>query len=175
MDTKRLILAAGVSIAIAAVASGEGNPTSSCSCPQTSHGWLLFLDSNTRTPDFWWEDEIIVQEISTCPHGIRFLFVAEEGGNPHLVALVFADPATNPRIGARPDSRWLAKRYAALRTALSQLTDGELEAAGRLDFQPTPLHERPRIVEPWRRLALVWRGRELELRGYLDVYMTLLM
>jgi hypothetical protein len=34
--------------------------------------------------------------------------------------------------------------------------------------------DRPRIVEPSHRLALAWRGREIELRGYLDVYMTLL-
>jgi hypothetical protein len=35
--------------------------------------------------------------------------------------------------------------------------------------------QRPRILQPWRRLVLAWHGQEVELRGYLDVYMTLLV
>jgi hypothetical protein len=170
-----LIFPVSITLTFTAAAWAKGSPGYPCSCPQTSRGWLLFADSNTRTPDFWWEDEVLVQEISICPHGIQFRFVAEEGGNPHLVALVFANPLTSARLHTRPDSPWLCKRYAALRTALSQLLDGALEQTGRIDFQSIPLDQRPRIVKPWYRLALAWRNREVELRGYLDVYMTLLL
>ena len=33
---------------------------------------------------------------------------------------------------------------------------------------------RTAVVQPWQRLALLWRGREIKLRAYLDVYMTML-
>jgi hypothetical protein len=64
---------------------------------------------------------------------------------------------------------------ALLRSRIAQVLDSDLEADNWMDFRYLPMDERPRIVEPWRRLALVWQGRELELRGYLDVYMTLLL
>jgi hypothetical protein len=44
-----------------------------------------------------------------------------------------------------------------------------------MDFRHTPIEERPRIVQPWRRLALAWQSQEIELRGYLDVYLTLIV
>ena len=162
-------------VAAAAVASGAvGAQDGSCTCPQTSRDWLLFADSNTRTPDFWREDEVVVEELAICPHGVRFVFVAEEDRNPYLTALVFANPVADLRLYRRRDWTALCGDYSALRTALGQLAGGALEQTGRLDFQGAPLDERPRIVRPWCRLTLIWRGRELKLRGYLDVYMTML-
>lgn len=167
--------AAGALAATTALSGGVGTASDgSCTCPQTSRGWLLFADSNTRTPDFWREDEVVVQEIAICRHGIRFLFVAEEDGNPYLMALVFANPVADTRLYRRPDWTRLCSDYSALRTALNGLTDGLLERTGHLDCQGTPWHERPRIMRPWCRLALVWRDREVKLRAYLDVYMTML-
>jgi hypothetical protein len=165
-------IAGGVVIAVAAGA--EGAPDGPCACPQTSRGWLLFADSNPRTPDFWQEDEVVVEEIAICRHGIRFLFVADEGGNPYLMALVFANPVADTRLYRRSDWTRLCGEYTALRTALERFSDGALEGTDRLDFQGTPRGERPRIVQPWCRLALVWRDREIKLRAYLDVYMTML-
>jgi hypothetical protein len=173
------IFIAGALVAFAVAAAGPGGAETaeegSCSCAQTSCGWLLFSDSNTRTPDFWREDEIIVQEIAICRHGIQFLFVAEEDGNPYLMALMFANPVAVTRLSRRQDFTKLCGAYLALRTALRQLTDGTLEGTGRLDFRGEPWNERPRIVNPSRRLWLIWHGREIELRGYLDVYMTMLV
>jgi hypothetical protein len=102
------------------------------------------------------------------------VFVAEEDGNPYLMALVFANPVADTRLYRRRDWTELCSAYSALRTAVGQLVGADLERTGRLDFQATPWNERPRIVQPWRRLALVWHGREIALRGYLDVYMTML-
>lgn len=162
-------------VAAAAIAAGAAvAQDGSCTCPQTSRGWLLFVDSNTRTPDFWRKDEVVVEEIAICPHGVRFVFVAEEDGNPYLTALVFANPVADTRLYRRRDWTELCSDYSALRTAVGELAGGGLEQAGRLDFRDTPFGNRPRIVQPWRRLALIWRGREIKLRGYLDVYMTML-
>ncbi len=36
------------------------------------------------------------------------------------------------------------------------------------------MRERP-IIVPWRALLLKWRGEELNLRGYIDVYMTMII
>jgi len=162
-------------VAAAAVAAGAvGAQDGSCTCPQTSRNWLLFADSNTRTPDFWREDEVVVEELAICPHGVRFVFVAEEDRNPYLTALVFANPVADTRLYRRRDWTALCGAYSALRTAVVQLAGGGLEPAGRLDFRDSPWGDRPRIVQPWWRLALLWRGREIKLRAYLDVYMTML-
>jgi len=44
-----------------------------------------------------------------------------------------------------------------------------------MDFKHMSEDQRPRILQPSRRLVLEWQGEEVELRGYLDVYMTLLI
>jgi hypothetical protein len=64
---------------------------------------------------------------------------------------------------------------ANLRAQLAEVLNSGLEASDRMDFRDTPLDQRPRIVQPWCRLSLAWQGREVELRGYLDVYMTFLL
>jgi hypothetical protein len=134
---------------------------------------LLFQDSTPGTPDFWWQDEVVVQEITICAHGIEFRFMAEERGNPYLVALVFTTPP--PRLGSRYELPADKHNLDALRTKVRRLMGGALEGFGTMDFHCATSEERPRIREPWRRLVLEWRHQEVELRGYLDVYMTMLL
>jgi len=153
----------------------RADPVVACSCPQTNGGWLLFADSSLRTPDFWWQEEVVVQEIAACAHGVRFVFVANDRENSYLTALVFTDPPSRIRNGNRIPPSGPRAAMALLRSQIAQVLDSDLEAEGRMDFRYLPMDERPRIVRPWRRLALVWQGRELELRGYLDVYMTFLL
>ena len=171
---RRLLLA--LLIALAAASPGwshEPKSRPTCRCPQTSGGWLLFPDLSRRTPDFWWQDEVVVQEITLCPHGVQFRFMAEERGNPYLVALVFTTappcywPYRDPAISRRA--------LAVLEARLIELLGENLTLSGRMDFKRLPEAERPRIFYPSRRLVLEWQGQEVELRGYLDVYMTLLI
>jgi hypothetical protein len=168
-------LAGALVIAIATATPGlvAGKPRAGCSCPQTSGGWLLFPDSSLRTPDFWWQDAVVVQEVTTCRHGIQFKFMAEERGNPYLVALVFTTPPAASRRRGEPFKP--VRSLAVLRSQVNEVMGPELEAFGRLDFKHVPMDQRPLIVQPSRRLLLEWEGREVELRGYLDVYMTLLI
>ena len=144
-----------------------------CSCALASRGWLLFQDSTPGTPDFWWQSEIVVQEITICAHGIEFRFMAQEQGNPYLVALVFTTPPL--RLGRRNELPVEQRRLDALQTKVRGLMGGALDEFGTMDFHHAISEERPRIREPWRRLILIWRDQEVELRGYLDVYMTMLL
>ena len=168
-----LRLPLAIALATTSVGSPQEKPRSKCHCPQMSGGWLLFPDRSRRTPDFWWQDQVVVQEITVCAHGIQFRFMAEERGNPHLVALVFTTaptcfwPYRDPAVSRRA--------LAALEVKVNQLMGGTLTDTGRMDFKHMSEDQRPRILQPSRRLVLEWQGEEVELRGYLDVYMTLLI
>lgn len=148
-------------------------------CPQSSMGWMLFVDENTGTPDFWWTDSVDVREIYVCVHGTQFLMVTTQKGRRHHTALVFPRPS-RPMLAARlhldPDGATLAaelahyeERHAALRSALAEMSGGTLVEGTRLSFPGRPGDGSPVLV-PGRKLELHWRGRTLKLRGYLDVY-----
>jgi hypothetical protein len=168
------VAGAGIGMAFPAALSLASPPGASCNCPQMTSGWLLFADSSTRTPDFWREPVVVVEEIAICPHGVRFLFMAEDERVPYLTALVFANPVADKRLYRRRDWSALCAAYSALRAGVVLFAGGELEQGGSLDFRNVSAAARPRILQPCRRLALAWRGKEFPLRGYLDVYMTML-
>ncbi|MFN8179222.1 MAG: hypothetical protein U0167_14925 [bacterium] len=151
-------------------------------CPQQSMGWMLYVDANHGAPDFWWTDSVTVQEIFRCEHGVQFLFVARQQGQPHQAALVFPKPSRTllaDRLNLAPGSAQLeseyahyAARYVALAKALEDLSGGTLVEGARLSFQDSARGTAP-IIVPKSLLVLRWRGQELRLRGYLDVYFSL--
>jgi hypothetical protein len=171
----RLLLPLAIALAAVSVGWSHANPPEKlrrpCRCPQTTDGWLLFPDSSPRTPDFWWQDEVVVQEILSCPHGLQFRFLAKERGNLHLVALVFTTAPARPYRDPARSRRALD----LLEVKVKELMGGTLVETGRMDFRHLPEDQCPRILQPSRRLALEWQGQEVELRGYLDVYLTLLI
>jgi hypothetical protein len=148
-------------------------------CPQTSSEWTIYPDSSPGAPDFWWKPEAVdIEVISLCPHGIHFVFSAEQDGCMRPTALVFPSPSPGmlaERLGLEPGSAKLAaesehfqQRYADLLSALEKISRGALVGSARASFAPTDPDD-PRLV-PNCRLALLWHGEELPLRGYLDVY-----
>lgn len=148
-------------------------------CPQQSMGWTLFVDANLGTPDFWWTDSVTVREIYRCEHGIQFLFVTQQKGQRCHTALVFPKPSRRmlaERLDLAPGSERLAAEYAhyaarydALTKALEDMSGGMMVDGVRASFREWVVGDTPVIV-PKERLALRWRGGELLLRGYLDVY-----
>lgn len=151
-------------------------------CPQRSMGWMLFVDANRGTPDFWWTaDAVVVREIFVCEHGVQLLFVTRQDGRLQHTALVFPRPTATllaERLGLAPGSerleaelRHFTDRYAALNAALAGLTHGLLAPGSRLTFPEQGVTAAP-ILIPNRKLALRWKGREVLLRGYLDVYFS---
>jgi hypothetical protein len=160
--------------------ASDSSATDVCYCPQKSHGWFLYADQN-RIPDFWWQDSVSVQEIILCPHGIHFLFHADQDDQPHYVALLVAQPTRElykarcfSRLGVPSIESGLSlatERYTRLVNQIDDWSHGQLSATGRLDF--TNSHSKP-IIVPWRSLILRWGDHQTKLRGYLDVYMTVL-
>jgi hypothetical protein len=156
-----------------------------CAWPPTTSGWMLFDDSSRRVPDFWWEDSLEVEQICACEHGIHFVFEVEERQNPHLAALVFPKPTPDlveNRLHLQPDGARherelmrLREKYAALLRGLKGMFPDLLEQPGRLDFRRVDPVDHPWILAPSRKLTLRWNGGEIELRGYLDVYLALLV
>lgn len=147
--------------------------------PSPAMGWMLFADTNEGAPDFWWTDAVTVREIYVCAHGVQFLFVTNQYGRPHHTALVFPKPSrqmlagrldletTDPKLTS--ELLHYEGRYQALTAALQELSAGTLVPGVRASFETAAGNERPVLV-PNRLLALRWRGQELKLRGYLDVY-----
>jgi hypothetical protein len=172
----------GLILILLDVGISEARVTGSCYCPQKSDGWRLFADHNRSVPDFWWQDSVAVQEILVCGHGVHFLFTAEQDGRPHYVALVVVKPTRElfetrgiPDIGDPSMENQLTRatrHYAKLMTLLDCWWGEPLSKSSRLDF--TDSHEKP-IVVPRQGLIMKWDGRETALRGYLDVYMTMLV
>lgn len=161
------------------VSGGWRESRADCSCPQRSIGWLLYKDENRSVPDFWSEDSVSVEEIYECAHGVNFLFTADENGLPRYVALIFVRPSIElvltrliPRLGEpSPESKLahLERRYAALRDGLEDLF-------GPMDSRVLDFRDRTRrpTIAPRNGLILKWDGGDLELRGYLDVYMSMI-
>jgi hypothetical protein len=179
--TGRAFIIVVTSVALA-LTIGETKSTLRGCCPQTTDGWVLFDDNNPRVPDFWWADSVIVRTIDVCSHGIHFFFFSEEDGQPRYVALVIVKPTRElfeTRVPCRLGDASLAtrleratRRYADLVATLERLFEVRFSPEGRIDFVNRPLPEFPIISQP-RGLTLRWRGTEIKLRGYLDVYMTM--
>jgi hypothetical protein len=143
---------------------------------------VLFEDSNPRVPDFWKRDSVVVDVVEVCRHGVNFYFISEEDGQPRYVALVIVKPSRQlfetrviRRVGDPPLETRLERacaRYVELTENLERLLGVRLTPQGRLDFTNRPFEERP-VISRRRGLSLRWRGGEFDLRGYLDVYMTM--
>jgi hypothetical protein len=172
-----VLLAAGLRLEI-----GNAQPGDNGCCPQSSDGWLLFEDSNPRVPDFWRRDSVVVDVIDVCRHGINCYFVSEEDGQPRYVALIIVKPSQElyetrviRRVGDTPLETCLERaqrNYADLVAALEQLFEIAFSPEGRIDFTNHTLESRP-VISRCRGLTIRWRGNEVKLRGYLDVYMTM--
>jgi len=155
-----------------------------CLCPQASLGWMLYVDSNHGAPDFWWTDSVTVREIFVCRHGVQFLFVTRQRGAWHHTALVLLKPTRDllaHRLRLEPGSDMLEsefdhfrKRFEALTGSLEEISGGALVEGARIQFQEGSSNPPPVIV-PNTRLELHWRERTLKLRGYLDVYFSLVV
>ena len=169
-------------VLILAAAWMPGCAFAQAGCPEDSYGWMLFEDSNPRTPDFWREDSLSVESIVVCPDGVSVIFNADEEGQRRCVALVVMNPSraflrarTGSLYGDRFEeelahARW---RYATLVRDLSEAAGRDLARGGRIDFFGMPRAERP-VLRPSRGLVMTWHGEEFRIRGYLDVYMTLI-
>lgn len=167
--------------AVTAAVESSGAGGNGC-CPQSGGGWMLFEDSNPRVPDFWKRDSVVVDVIEVCRHGVNFYFISEEDGQPRYVALVFVKPSRDlfetrvpRRAGDPPIEERLERaraRYVDLLTNLERLLGANIVPEGRLDFTNRPFDERP-VISRRRGLSLRWRGGEFDLRGYIDVYMTM--
>jgi hypothetical protein len=153
----------------------------SCSCPLHAHTALLFGDCSRRTPDFWHEDSLAVQEIIVCSRGISFVFPGHDEGSLFLSVLVFP----NPRGDAwRGDSRWRSTqadreadedRFHSLLNGLSRVAGHALDAGAWIDFGAPGSGLPPQLVDPSHKLLLRWKGEDVPLRGYLDVYLSVVM
>jgi len=163
----------------ALVAAAMAGEVEACPCPPADCEWSRFEGTYPGAPDFWWGDPIPIDEIRVCPHAVRFEFLAKHKDVLRRVALVFPHPdpeLIESRLTLRPGTpkfdselRHFSGRYESLTAALNSMfatPDGEFLS---LDFRKAEASECP-ILEPGRKLALQWKGRELLLRGYLDVY-----
>jgi hypothetical protein len=162
-------------------AAGEETCSAGASCPQTYPGWMLYLDPN-RVPDFWWKGTVSIREISICPHGIHFLFVEEQAGQDFLMALILKKPSkgmVERKLKIRGDGTPVRealdrdlKSFYLLIEELRRISDGALSGTSQMSFLGAVAGEWPKLV-PWR-LTLRWRGVELEMTGYLDLYINML-
>jgi hypothetical protein len=142
---------------------------------------MLYLDPN-RVPDFWWRGAVSIREISVCPHGIHFLFVEKQADQHFLMALILKKPSkemVEKKLRIRGDGTPVRetfdrdlKSYFLLIEELGRISDGALSATSQMSFLEVVENERPKLV-PWR-LTLRWRGVELEMTGYLDLYINML-
>lgn len=155
-----------------------------CPCPQRAPGWLLYQDSNGDIPDFFSDKRVIVQEIQICEHGISFLFISEQNCNWHISALVIVRPSEEflrERLGAWDSLTRIKKlkeqylgRYFSLFFDLKKASNGKFRSGSRMNFLRYSEDERP-AIEPPKDLILHWRGHEIPLRGYIDVYYTMIV
>ncbi len=167
-----------LAVSLLAPIARRSSADSDCENLPDSGGWVLFADSNRRVPDFWLQDSLVVQEIAVCRNGISFLFIATDEGSLYWVALVFLNPlgplwsslAKGPWIDRGDD--YFRERYSHLLASLQQVAGEAIEEGQLLDFRMIRAEQRPRIIDPARRLLLRWKGNEIQLRGDLDVYLN---
>jgi hypothetical protein len=188
LPCRAILLSALVASPVPAAAIDPGCRDSVCRCPLSSYGWTRFEDENRCTPDFWWIDSVTVREIVVCEHGVQFLFVVDQHGESRNAALVFPNPTHEllvDRLDLEPGSamlesefRHFRQRFDNLTGSLERISGGALRAGSRVTF-PTRGRARPPepapIIVPKERLELLWRGAVLKLRGYLDVYFSVVV
>jgi hypothetical protein len=153
-----------------------------CTCPPADRVWARFEDSQIGTPDFWWGDPILIDEIRVCTHAVRFEFLVQQNQVMTRAALVFPNPDAElieSRLGLEPGTpkfaselEHFAKRYESLIAGLNSMFEIPAGHFLSVDFGAAEANECP-ILVPGRKLALQWRGHELLLRGYLDVYFAI--
>lgn len=191
MNVKHFLLRAQLSSALVlllaaarAFAAGPAPVHSDCGCPLSSCGWTLFVDENRGTPDFWWIESVTVDEIIVCEHGVQFLFPALQQGGMHRAALVFPNVSREvlaDRLDLEPGGRMLESEFLRVRQRFEDLTGslekasgGKLREGSRMTFPEGNPPASP-ILSPARRLELLWRGVAMNLRGYLDVYFSVVV
>ena len=154
-----------------------------CTCPFGGGSWLLFEDSNRRppVPDFWDLEEVPVDELSVCDHGVGFYFTSHQDENLQVTALFFPKPTpelvrTRLRL-AEGSSKFtkklehLRQRYATLVERVETQFAALMNEYGQVVLRSLEM-ERPRILDPRHSLTFTWEGGSFELRGYMDVYFT---
>ena len=141
---------------------------------------MLYEDYNRVVPDFWWRT-VTLRELVVCDHGIHFMFNEDQDERPHYVALVIVRPTWelyNTRVRQfqkGPSELWMRNAENTYVRMLNELTyvGVQLESGHvRIDFSREPEEHCPKI-SPWNNLRVIWGGVEVELRGYVDVYMTM--
>lgn len=156
---------------------GGAPDTSSCHCPQTTRGWMIFDDASRNVPDFIYEESVTVQRISVCSHGIHLYFIADEEGEPRYISFIFVKPTLElykTRVMVRPGD---PPREVMYERALAKYERVVKELQLFLGFNPVDVDfrglgtEMPTIT-PAPPLHLHWKGKSLKLTGYVDVYMT---
>jgi hypothetical protein len=158
-----------------------------CFCPQTSEGWILYDDNSRRVPDFLRSrTDVEVKEILVCEHGMHFFFNATQDGQPYYVSIVIVRPVPalfrtrdsayrhfyrRPGQSIETRSRCAMRAYEEYVGALRELLGDSFTQFRRIQFVTDGNLSAPRLyVEP--PLRLQWRGRTIELRGYVDVYFS---
>jgi hypothetical protein len=164
-------------------ASSQYKRTADCWCPQSSDGWTLYADSNP-VPDFMYLDQVEVREILICPHGIHFFFIAKQNGQEFFTSLIIVKPtlelylSRKPPRNAKTAGLTLAERvkqglerYECVLSGLKRVLG---DSFGENVLIPLDNElSRPRIY-PKKGLIMEWNGAEMEIRGYLDVYLSML-
>lgn len=176
------LIAAQVALGLADAAAQPDCRQCQCPCPQQTVGWLLYEDDNPGAPDFWYQNSVLVEEIYQCAHGVNILFKADQNDRPHYIALIFVRPTRElyrtrsirklDEAGVERAFRSGERMYANLLIGLTGMF-GEMWK-GALDFRQLPPNQRPVLSAP-QGLRLFWRGEKLLLRGYIDVYMTMIL
>lgn len=164
-------------------ANSRCQTNNACWCPQTSRGWNLYDDSNP-VPDFFSLDHVEVREILVCAHGIHFFFMAIQNGREYFTSLIIVKPT--------PELYLLRKSTRSAKTAGMPLAERVRRALERNECMLTELKRvlgdsfgenvlipfdtglSPPKIFPQRGLILEWKGAEMEIRGYLDVYLSVL-
>jgi hypothetical protein len=181
MPTAFALIATLLAVHASPVPASPPDTDAFCPCPLHAHTAILFEDGSRRTPDFWHEDSLAVQEIIVCSRGISFIFPGHDGGNLFLSVLVFPNPHGDVWQG---DSGWLStparrvsdeERFQTLLDGLSRVAGQALDAGARFDFGAPGSGEPPMLVDPSRGLRLRWKGDVVPLRGYLDVYLSVVL
>jgi hypothetical protein len=110
---------------------------------------------------------------------VRFELVVKQEGILTRAALVFPKPdpeLIESRLGLEPGNAKFAselehftKRYESLVASLHAMFEVPKRHFLSVSYENADANECP-ILEPGYKLALQWRGEEILLRGYLDVY-----
>ena len=158
-----------------------------CYCPQTTKGWMLFDDNSRRVPDFIREStDVELREILVCDHGMHFFFNGMDDGRPYYVSFVVVRPVPElfrtrqsaydnfyrgPGLSIETRSRRAMAAYNGYLDDLRRLLGSDYTEFKHVQFGTDARLAAPRFyVKPPLRVR--WRGKTIELRGYVDVYFS---